>query len=306
MMLLSGLLLALCAGVMPSRAEVPDWCKSLPRAGYKTLKRVPMADTWFEVYEVAPATFAIYEPKQSEETIGYLIVGRKRALLFDSGMGIGDIKAVVDRLTSLPVSVLNSHTHGDHVGGNWQFPHVYGMDTEFTRKSARGSSEQARDEIKPSEICGELPAGFDAKTYVTRPWKITHVVRDGDRIDLGGREIEVIATPGHTPDAISLFERARGLLFTGDTYYPGTIYLFAPETDLDAYGRSIARLAALAPDVREVLGAHNFPLTPPAILPKLLADFAAVRAGKVAGEPAGTGRVIYKAESVSFLMQARK
>jgi glyoxylase-like metal-dependent hydrolase (beta-lactamase superfamily II) len=306
MMVLSGLLLGVCAGVMSSRAEAPDWCKSLPRAGYKTLKRVPIADTWFEVYEVAPATFAIYEPKQSEETVGYLIVGRKRALLFDSGMGIGDIKAVVDRLTSLPVSVLNSHTHGDHVGGNWQFQDVYGMDTEFTRKNARGSSEQAQEEIKPSELCGALPAGFDPKTYVTRPWKITHLVRDGDKIDLGGREIEVIATPGHTPDAISLFERGRGLLFTGDTYYPGTIYLFAPETDLDAYGKSIARLAALAPQVREVLGAHNFPLTPPAILPKLVADFAAVRAGKVAGKPAGPGRVIYKAESVSFLMQAGK
>lgn len=305
--------LMVCASRAEAQAAQPAWCQSLPRAGYKALKRIPLADAWFEVYEVAPATFAIYEPRQSEETIGYLIVGARRALLFDSGMGIGDVRAVVEKLTQLPVVVLNSHTHQDHVGGNWQFSddassakkdEVWGMDTAFTRKSALGSREAAQEEIKPSEICGALPAGFDAKAYATRPWKIAHFMHDGERIDLGGRVIAVIATPGHTPDAISLFDRERGLLFTGDTYYPGTIYLFAPETDLAAYAASIKRLAALAPEVKEVLGAHNFPLTPPAILPKLVADFEAVRSGKVVAKPAGEGKVIYKASEVSFLMRA--
>ncbi len=97
-----------------------------------------MSDAWFEVYKPAPGVFAIYEPHQAEETIGYLIVGQKRALLFDTGMGISDIKKVTEELTKLPIIVLNSHTHDDHVGGNWEFDSVYGMDTDFTRKDATG------------------------------------------------------------------------------------------------------------------------------------------------------------------------
>ncbi len=102
-----------------SQTEKPEWCKPLPRPEYAQLKRLLPEEPWFEVYKVAPGTFAIYEPHQSEEVISYLIVGQKQAMLFDTGMGIGNIKRIVSRLTSLPVVVLNSHTHDDHVGGNW-------------------------------------------------------------------------------------------------------------------------------------------------------------------------------------------
>src|ERR1051326_9625797 len=75
-----------------AQEEKPEWCKALPRPEYKTLQRVLPEETWFEVYKVAPQTFAIYEPHQFEETISYLIVGTKQALLFDTGMGIGNLK----------------------------------------------------------------------------------------------------------------------------------------------------------------------------------------------------------------------
>src|ERR1700730_10742565 len=114
------------------KAEKPEWCKNLPRPEFAQLKRVLPDDPWFEVYKVAPGTFAIYEPHQSEEVISYLIVCTKQALLFDTGMGIADILIIVSRLTSRHVVGLTSHTHHDHVGGNWQFPFVFGMDTAFT------------------------------------------------------------------------------------------------------------------------------------------------------------------------------
>ena len=177
-------------------SEKPPWCQKLPRPEYSKLHRIPVADTWFEVYKVAPDVFAIYEPHQFEETISYLILGRERAVLFDTGMGIGDLKAVTTKLTTLPVIVLNSHTHNDHVGDNWQFDTVYGMDTEFTRQNAKGSKADAQAEIAPGEICGALPAGFDRAAYATRPWHVTKWLHDGDSIDLGGRTIEVIATAG--------------------------------------------------------------------------------------------------------------
>jgi glyoxylase-like metal-dependent hydrolase (beta-lactamase superfamily II) len=299
-----------CAAFVPiavtAQTQQPDWCRSLPRVEYKNLKRGPIADAWFEVYEVSQAVFAIYEPRQSEGTISYLIVGEKRAVLFDTGMGIADLKKITTQLTSLPIVVLNSHTHNDHVGNNWQFSTIYGMDTDFTRQSAKGSSADAQAEIAPSEICGKLPQGFNPKTYVTRPWKITRYIHDGEETDLGGRSLQVIATPGHTPDAICLFDKANGLLFTGDTYYPGTIWLYRPETDLDAYAASVHRLTLLAPNVKHVLGAHDFPLAPSSILSALAKDFDAVRSGKIAAAPAGAGKVKYKGTQVSFLMASKK
>jgi glyoxylase-like metal-dependent hydrolase (beta-lactamase superfamily II) len=287
-----------------AQSTIPEWCRPLPRPEYRTLERIPISDPWFEVYKVVPGVFAIYEPHQSEETISYLITGEKHALLFDTGMGISDLRKVTGQLTQLPIAVLNSHTHNDHVGDNWQFETIYAMDTDFTRANSRGSRKDAQAEVAPSEICGALPKGFDPKTYATKSWKITSYKHDGDRIDLGGRELEIIATPGHTPDAITLLDRDNGLLFTGDTYYPATIWLYRPETDFNAYDRSIHRLAALAPHVKVVLGAHNIPVASPSVLPRLVTAFEAVRAGKAVSTPGSPGQVVYKIDGFSFRMRA--
>jgi glyoxylase-like metal-dependent hydrolase (beta-lactamase superfamily II) len=284
--------------------QTPDWCRALPRPEYRTLQRVPASDTWFEVYKVSPGVFAIYEPHQAEEVISYLIVGHKQALLFDTGMGMGDIRKVTSQLTVRPVVVLNSHTHDDHVGGNWQFPFAYGMDTDFTRASARGSREDAQAEIAPDQLCGELPKGFNPKTYVTKPWKISRLIHDGFKIDLGGRTLEILSTPGHTPDAISLIDRANGLLFTGDTYYPAPIWLFRPETDFEAYVASVKRLAALAPQLKLVLGAHNIPVASPDVLPRLAAAIQSVLAGNVPPKTVDGGKSLYATDGISFLLKA--
>ena len=298
-------ILIICLSSLPVAAQsgIPEWCRPLPRPEYRSLERVKVSDRWFEVYKPAPGVFAIYEPHQSEEVISYLIVGGKRALLFDTGMGISDINRVTSELTTLPILVLNSHTHNDHVGGNWEFSTIYGMDTEFTRTNALGSHEDAQAEITSGQICGALPPGFDSRTYQTRAWKITAFTHDGDKFDLGGRSLEVLATPGHTPDSIALIDRANGLLFTGDTYYPAPIWLFRPETDLAAYAASIRRLAALEPDLKLVLGAHNIPVASPLVLQKLVAAFEKVHAGKIPATPDSPGKVLYKADGFTFLMR---
>ena len=282
----------------------PDWCKKLPRPEYAKLKRVRSADAWFEVYEVAPKVFAIYEPKQAEEVISYLIVGHERAILFDTGIGIGDIHRVATTLSKQPITVVNSHTHVDHVGGNWQFSDVAGMSTEFTDNNARGSSEAAKAEIDKENLCGGLPAGFDPEKYSTRPWKITQRIHDGSRFELGGRTLEVIATPGHTPDAIALLDRSNGLLFTGDSYYPGPIYLYRPETDYDAYSKSIERMAAFVPHLKMLLPAHNVPVADPQVLPRVRDAWQQVRAGKATASRNGENYE-YKFDGFSFLV-ARK
>jgi glyoxylase-like metal-dependent hydrolase (beta-lactamase superfamily II) len=300
----SSLVLLALASALRAQTPKPEWCKPLPRPEYKSLQRVLPDVPWFEVYKVAPGTFAIYEPHQSEEVISYLIVGLKQALLFDTGLGIADIHRIVSRLTSLPVVVLNSHTHDDHVGGDWQFNSIFGMDTAFTRENAKGSTTDAQAEIAPGEICGDLPKRFDPKAYRTKPWHVSFFIHDGFKIELGGRTVEVIATPGHTPDAIALLDRDNELLFTGDTYYPAPIWLYRPETDLAAYERSIARLAALAPEIKTVLGAHNIPVAQPEVLPALVQAFADLQAGKATCKPEGTGKKLCAVGKFSFLLRA--
>jgi glyoxylase-like metal-dependent hydrolase (beta-lactamase superfamily II) len=302
MRIAAGILIAFAASLSAQQPPnlTPDWCHNLPRSEYRQLERVSVPGKWFELYRIRPGVFAIYEPRQQEEVISYLIFGDKRAVLFDTGMGIGNIKQVVEHLTRLPVSVVNSHTHNDHVGDNWRFSSVYGMDTAFTRKSAEGSIADAKAEIAPDMLCGPLPAGFNAATYRTRPFRITNWLHGGDKIDLGSRVLEVIATPGHTPDSISLWDAKNGLLFTGDMYYQGPIYLYRPETDLDAYEASIKKMSALG--AKLLLPAHNVPVGDPAALPRVLAAMQQVRAGKVKPVKAGD-KVEYKFEGFSFLMK---
>jgi len=89
-------ILTLCILHSPAllcQAPIPDWCRALPRPEYRTIERFSIRDPWFEVYKPAQGVFAIYGPHQAEETISYLVVGEK-ALLFDTGMGISDLKKV--------------------------------------------------------------------------------------------------------------------------------------------------------------------------------------------------------------------
>ena len=106
-------------------------------------------------------------------------------------------------------------------------------------------------------------------SYQIRPWTISRTVHDGDTLDLGGRTLEVLATPGHTPDSLMLLDRKHRELFTGDMYYDGPIYLFVPETNAADYVKSIARVAKLVPEIDVLLCSHNFPLSQPKQLIKV-------------------------------------
>jgi len=135
-------LLAAAAGVLAMTAETTPgqrWCDLVPRTAHQRLARVDVPDSWFVVYRVGDGVFAISEPFQFQEVISYLILGSKSALLFASGLGIGRIDRVVKALTPLPVTVLNSHTHFDHVGGNADFDRILAMDTAYTRATPAAS-----------------------------------------------------------------------------------------------------------------------------------------------------------------------
>ena len=259
-----------------------EWWSSLPRAAWSEngVQALGEHQGWFELYRVKPNTYAIYEPGQFEEVISYLLVGNERALLFDTGLGIGDIKSVVSQVTDLEVVVVNSHTHYDHVGGNHQFETLYGTNTAYTKKHAAGRSHaEVKEFVGEGWIWKPTPEGFAPKTYRGAPFEITHTLSDGETIDLGGRKIEVLLTPGHAPDALCLLDREQGLLFTGDTYYPAPLYAHLEGSSFPEYQATAARLAALAPELQWVLPAHNEPLRPASALQDMHEAFEAVASG---------------------------
>ncbi len=268
------------------RGEGKDqWWDALPRAAWSEFEQVGHDVTsdqpWFEVYRIRPGVLAIYEPGQFEEVISYLIVGSEKALLFDTGLGIGDIEKLVSKLTDRDVVVLNSHTHYDHVGGNYAFDTVYGTGLEYTRAHELGRPhDEVAEFVGEGWIWKDTPAGFTAGGYVSRPFSISHRVEDGEVISLGDVELEVLLTPGHAPDSLCLLDRRRRLLFTGDTFYPATLYAHLPGSTFGDYQKTAGRLAGLAAAVDVVLPAHNEPTLPASELIALRDAFEAMPAGE--------------------------
>lgn len=262
------------------RGEGKDnWYDALPRPAWSAFEPVEQSQPWFEVYEVAPSVFAIYEPGQFEEVISYLIVGAERALLFDTGLGIGNMRQLASDLTGLETIVVNSHTHYDHVGGNHQFQEIYGTDSEFSLGNAKGRPHEAVSEfVGDGWVWKPLPEGFSPSEYISAPFTITHTVTDGETIDIGGRTLEVVLTPGHAPDALCLLDRENRLLFVGDTFYPASLYAHLHGSDFESYERTAVRLAGLASQVDYILPAHNEPLLGSAYLTAFRDAFQTMRA----------------------------
>lgn len=288
-------------------SSMAEFCKSLPRPEYAKLEQLKSPDDWFELYRVSPGVTAIYEPHQWQEVISYLIEGTERALLFDTGNGIADIASVAKGLTDKPISVLNSHSHYDHVGGNYAFTEIDGLDTPFTRSRQSGhKNSEIAIEASSQALCRELPAGLSEKNHIGRPYQISRFLQPGHVFELGERRLELLHIPGHTPDAIALIDREAKLMWTGDSYYSGPIWLFAPETDLSKYRESLLKLITESDGVDFLLPAHNTPKVSASILPNVLEQFDAMLAGKLTATPLGDGMVEYRSKSkqpFSFLMR---
>jgi hydroxyacylglutathione hydrolase len=173
--------------------------------------------------------------KNYEKPFLYLIVGSERALLIDTGAGHVDVVTPVDSLVraaarrqgvpSLQLIVAHSHAHGDHIAGDSQF-----VGRANTVLVGRDSSA--------------VRAFFGINRWPT----------DSGTIDLGHRVLDIIAIPGHQPASIAVYDRRTGVLLTGDTFYPGRLYV----RDTAGYALSVARLLHFANThtVLHFLGAH--------------------------------------------------
>lgn len=268
--------------LVQGRGEGKDnWWDTLPRAAWSPFEKIQVQqdEDWFQVFRIRDGVFAIYEDGQFEEVISYLITGSESALLFDTGIGVGDIADVVRQLTSLPVSVLNSHTHYDHVGGNHLFETIYGVDSEYTANHANGrENAEIREFVGPGWVWKPLPGETTVDNYTSAAFSIDSFVTDGQTLDLGGRSLEVIMVPGHTPDALVLLDRESRLMFMGDTFYPASLYAHMGDADFFQYVQSAEKLAEFYSEVDYLLPAHNEPLVASYYLIAMRDAFNAIQA----------------------------
>lgn len=288
----------------PEAVEVTysDHCGEVPRPGNAQLALSDATDEWFKVYETSPDTYAIVEPFHYQETISHLIVGSERALLFDTGMGFFPIRPVVERLTNLPVTVLNSHTHYDHVGGNAEFSSILAVDSDYTRANMAGfPHDRIADETAAEAFCPELPDTADPDAFLTRAWTANRYVEDGEMLDLGGRKLQVLRVPGHTPDATALLDTKNGMLFTGDSFYDAAIWLFVRETSLADYTQSIMRLAKIEGDVQYLLGAHNEARVNAGAISRVVEALELLKTGEIAPVDENHGLLRFEIDGVEFV-----
>ena len=167
----------------------------------------------------------------------YLLFGKDRALLLDTGAGGLQVRPTIDGViddwlkarhrAAIPLVVAHSHSHGDHRMG----------DAEFKDRP---------DTVVVGWTAPEVAAFF----------KIADWPGDIARFDLGGRVLDIIPTPGHHPSHIMIFDEKTRLLLSGDSLYPGRLYV--PADQFAAYRDSIDRVVAFTRGrhVSHVLGAH--------------------------------------------------
>jgi glyoxylase-like metal-dependent hydrolase (beta-lactamase superfamily II) len=277
------LLVLLLAPTAASAQE--NWWDILPRPEWSHLTRVETtADQgWFEVYKIRPNVYAFYTPGNYLESICYLFVGTKRAMLFDTSMNIGDLRQLTDRLTDKPVFVVNSHSDFDHVGCNYEYSQVWAFDDAegvARYNAAHGLTHEEAVEtglVDPWSMspAKTLPAHFDYDTYCVPPYTITHWVKDGDLIDLGNMKLKVYSTPGHSPNYISLLDRKHGLLVGAGAWNP----VILPCDDLKAYTASAAKLARLSKQADYVLPGHCVTMVSAKWMVKMDHAFRAINRG---------------------------
>jgi glyoxylase-like metal-dependent hydrolase (beta-lactamase superfamily II) len=235
-----------------------------------------MGSDWFATRELPHGVFLIAEPPHVNS---FLVVGDERAALIDSGLGVGRIRPVAEALTDRPVEVVNTHYHFDHSGGNQEFDRtaIHELGAEHLRRgmspedlafyrpmfdlvAERTPVLQSTDDLfaflSDETTPRPLPDDFDPTTWSLPPRPASRLFRDGDRIDLGGRSLTILHTPGHTPDSCCLLDERDGLLFGGDTVNTGPMYAHGEDSNVEDFAASTARLAGLSTSVHAVYVAH--------------------------------------------------
>ena len=212
---------------------------------------------WWRVRSVGDGVTWIDEPHVREfyRCNVWHVRGRDRDMLVDSGMGVVSLREWVPLVTERPLEAVASHTHFDHVGCHHEFPcrSCHGAEAHLLRWPTRENT--FADRYVTDDIFTALPPEpYRSETYAVKAAPATRLLWDGDIVDLGDRQFEVIHTPGHSPGGIALWEAATGVLFSGDIVYDGELIEGTTAQEAAQYVASMERLLRLP--VRVVHGGH--------------------------------------------------
>jgi glyoxylase-like metal-dependent hydrolase (beta-lactamase superfamily II) len=216
----------------------------------------------FEVQRFSHDVIMVQEADHRETVALYLVSGYREVAVIDTGLGSGDLPGLVAQLSPLRPVVLQTHLHWDHIGASRHFANVRAHAAESTVRRT-GWPWQPPDKASQGENADNSSGTQDSEALdLGLGSRGSDSLQHGDRIDLGGRSLEVLHTPGHSPGSLSFLDREAGALFCGDLCYLGQMLLFVSASDLASFRRSLHTLAAIAPDVRAIYPAHGpVPLT---------------------------------------------
>ena len=209
----------------------------------------------FGVREVASRVWAIDE---FGVAFCYLVEGSRKALLIDTGVGMGCLKEVVAALTSKPVEVVNTHFHYDHTGGDLWFEKIWihknGVQDVYQNNNLENRKAMFKRQMSRSEYSGCPTAMEDIMregSFELNP------IDEGFEFDLGDKKLQVIFTPGHTNDGICLLDRYNRHLFSGDTIVstPTLLYKGYSET-VETYYESVKKLLARRKEFELIFPGH--------------------------------------------------
>ena len=216
-----------------------------------------MKNQWFEVTQLSQQLYAISEFKHWEKVVSYLVVGSTKAVLFDTGMGYASIIEAVSKITNLPVMVLLTHAHWDHIGSAPLFKDVWVFDDKWEiDQLKRGFETFEIDELKSKAMFSE---GFTPRNYVVSGVQSPKLFKKKKTWQVNGWQIEAIHTPGHTPGSVCYVIPKLKVLIGGDTLYPGPIYLQLDESSFEDYFQSVTMLKKMSVgwEKFKILPGHN-------------------------------------------------
>ena len=248
-------------------------------------------ENWFTVEKVDNDTYAISEYKHWEETQCYLLCGTEKAVLIDTGLGVANIKAVRDSLTTLPITVITTHVHWDHIGGHRYFDDIAVHETEKDWLSVQFPIPLTVVKSNLMREPCDFPLDFEADKYQLFCVEPRQILHDGDSVDLGNRNLTVIHTPGHSPGHCCFYEPQRKYLYSGDLIYSGYLDAFYPTTDPELFCQSVRKIRALK--INRVLPAHHQLNIPVSIVDDIEAAFSRLERDGLLKQ----GNVVFKFDS---------
>ena len=218
-----------------------------------------------------------------------LIEGREKALLIDTGWGTGRLLKVVSSLTSLPLIVVNTHGHIDHISGNFEFDHAYIKSDDLENAHIIFTKEYRTHFIErfaPKGYSKGFPSDFLPEGWIEREFDNFISLDDIKYFDLGDRIVDIINTPGHTAGSICLFDNNSGLLFSGDTISEGNVLVNLKESlSLGTFLNSIDNLIAFASKINYIVPYHGRYKLDPSILYEHKDAVEKILSGEIKGTP---------------------